>query len=582
MSVYLIIFSIGLPWLGGVLVWIIGDRHPRWQHGLATIFAILGGVSSLGLLLDADAGLVLQIQVGGVFGDFTIFVDGLGVYLAVIAGVIGSLTVLFSNGYMKDEEQLGRYYALTLLFIGAMVGLVLSGSLLYMFIFWEITAFCSYALISFHNDDPKAVAGGIKALIITQIGGIGLLGGAIATYIYHGDYQIQSVLQGPERFPPEVLGIIAFGFLIAAAAKSAQVPFHTWLPDAMEAPTPISALIHAATMVNAGVYLLARFFPAFKAVPGWATSVMVIGLVSAVLGALMAVFCNDLKRILAYSTISQLGYMVYAIGVGAINASQFHLFSHSIFKALLFLGAGALIHSVGTRDIYQMGGLRKLLPKEFAVFVVGSLALTGLPITNGFFSKELVLEAGLHHGPIWAYLCMLFGAGITGLYTLRMMVLVFYRKECFERLVHTPGVAMQVPLMALAIGALSSWLLVGPFTILLAESLPYHGLSIGSTQKIASETISSPATWITVLIVLIGMLVWLIRDRVAFGGCSLQPAVRFFQAGLGFDDVNRQIVNLTEASAGFFCRLQTGLLSWNVLGIVGMLVILLSIIIWSV
>ena len=203
-----------------------------------------------------------------------------------------------------------------------------------------------------------------------------------------------------------MLSLIAFGYLAAAAAKSAQVPFQTWLPDAMEAPTPISALIHAATMVNAGVYLLARFYPAFAEVPGWKTAVVAVGLLSALLAAVMALVADDLKRTLAYSTISQLGYMVFGVGVGAIVASQFHLLSHSVFKALLFLGAGAVIHIVGTRDMRQMGGLGRSMPFVRAVFIIGALALAGLPIANGFFSKELVLEEGLAHGPFWAYLGM--------------------------------------------------------------------------------------------------------------------------------------------------------------------------------
>ena len=188
---------------------------------------------------------------------------------------------------------------------------------------------------------------------------------------------------------------VAFGFLIAAAAKSAQFPFQTWLPDAMEAPTPISALIHAATMVNAGVYLLARFYPAFATVPYWREAVMAVGMISALLAAVMALVATDLKRVLAYSTVSQLGYMVYAVGAGGIFASQFHLLSHAVFKALLFLGAGAVIHAAGTRDMRQMGGLGKQMPVVRAVFVIGALALAGMPILNGFWSKELVLEAGL-------------------------------------------------------------------------------------------------------------------------------------------------------------------------------------------
>ncbi len=240
---------------------------------------------------------------------------------------------------------------------------------------------------------------------MTQIGGVGLLGGALVVYALFGSYEIDAFLKNAAALGPTPLAWMAFGFLIAAAAKSAQFPFQTWLPDAMEAPTPISALIHAATMVNAGVYLLARFYPAFAPVPGWQTAVIAVGVVSALMRPAWPWWRTDLKRVLAYSTVSQLGYMVYAIGAGGIFASQFHLLSHAVFKALLFLAAGAVIHAVGTRDMWKMGGLGARMPFVRTVFVIGALALAGLPILNGFWSKELVLEAGLARrarcGPYW-------------------------------------------------------------------------------------------------------------------------------------------------------------------------------------
>lgn len=348
MVAWLIILTIGLTWVGALAVWLAGDKHPARQHALAVIFSTAAAAAALALIPHTTDEVVLSINVGPAFGMFTFIPNSLGVFLAVVATVIGSLAIIFSIDYMRGEAQLGRYYIFILLFIGAMAGLVLSGSLFLLFLFWEVTALCSYALISFFNDDPKAVAGGIKALIVTQIGGIGLLVGALAAYTYLGSYQINILLAEAETLPANALAFIAFAFLIAAMAKSAQVPFHTWLPDAMEAPTPVSALIHAATMVNAGVYLLARFYPAFAGVAGWKTAVIFIGVVTALLAAGMALVATDLKRVLAYSTVSQLGYMVYAVGVGGILASQFHLMSHAVFKALLFLSAGAVIHAVGT------------------------------------------------------------------------------------------------------------------------------------------------------------------------------------------------------------------------------------------
>ncbi|HVO41688.1 MAG TPA: proton-conducting transporter membrane subunit, partial [Aggregatilineales bacterium] len=302
------LLTIGLPWLGALIVLMAGDKRPQVQHLIAVVFALAADLTAV-LLLTAPSGILVSLTVGGVFGNFSFRPDGLGVFLSIIATVVGSLAIIFSIDYVHGEEQLGRYYALVLLFIGAMVGLVLTNSLLLLLVFWEIMAFCSYALIAFHNDDPKAVAGGIKALVLTQLGSLGLLIGVLAAVAFLGNTQIDYFLGNAQHLSAGLLSVIAFGFLMAAAAKSAQVPFHTWLPGAMEAPTPISALIHAATMVNAGVYLIVRFFPAFSGVPGWMTTVMVIGVLSASLAGIMALVSQDLKRALAYSTISQLGYM---------------------------------------------------------------------------------------------------------------------------------------------------------------------------------------------------------------------------------------------------------------------------------
>src|SRR5690606_21172590 len=370
---WLIILVIGLPWLGAVAAFAARNSSPRTLNTLAVLFSVAAAACAVALLPFASEDVALTLHAGGFFGDFTFIPNGMGIFLSIVATVIGALAVIFSINYMEGETQLGRYYALVLLFIGAMCGLVLTSSLLLLFFFWEITALCSYALIAFENDNPKAVEGGLKALIITQFGGVGLLGGALIAYSALGTYDIPVFLAQAQTLAPGLLAVMAFGFLAAAAAKSAQLPFHTWLPSAMEAPTPISALIHAATMVNAGVYLLARFYPAFEAVPGWTTAVVIVGALTALLAAIMAIVSNDLKEVLAYSTVSQLGYMVYGIGVGGVLAAQFHLLSHAVFKALLFLGAGAVIHAIGTRDIRKMGGLGKEMPLVRTVFIIGAL-----------------------------------------------------------------------------------------------------------------------------------------------------------------------------------------------------------------
>jgi NADH-quinone oxidoreductase subunit L len=454
---------------------------------------------------------------------------------------------------------------------------VLTGNLFLLFLFWEITALTSYGLISFYNDDPKAVAAGMEALIITQLGGIGLLAGALLTYVYLGSFEIADLLKGAPGLPANVLAILAFGCLAAAAAKSAQFPFQTWLPDAMEAPTPVSALIHAATMVNAGVYLLARFYPAFAPVPFWREAVMGVGMISALMTAVMALKATDLKRVLAYSTVSQLGFMIYAVGAGGVFASQFHLFSHAIFKALLFLSAGAVIHSVGTRDIRQMGGLGKQMPLVRTVFVIGALALAGLPILNGFWSKELILEAGLKGGPAWMFGVMVFSAGLTALYTFRCVYMVFYGEPREHLHGHDAGIAMKVALIPLALGSLVSWLLAGGFASFLAETLPFHELEALPLGEILLEVIKAPATWLALAVIGLGLACWWWREKLRLFQEMLAPIGWAAERSFGFERINRWVVETTSSAAEDLRGMQTGLLNWNVLAILIGLVLVLAI-----
>lgn len=576
MAGILVTLVIALPWLGALAVWLARNSHPRLQHALAVAFSVLTAAASLLLLAFSSPEPVIQIPFGTAFGTLTLVPDGLAVSLTAIAAVVGSLAVVFSVDYMHGDAQLGRYYFLVLFFIGAMTGLVLSGNLLFTFFFWEITALCSYGLISFYNDDPKAVAGGLKALIITQVGGVGLLAGTLIAFANVGSFQISELLDLSSIIPPAALSAIAFSFLIAAAAKSAQFPFHTWLPDAMEAPTPISALIHAATMVNAGIYLLARFYPAFEAVPGWTTSVLLVGLISALISALSALTAIDLKRVLAYSTVSQLGYMVYAIGAGGVLASQFHLLSHAVFKALLFLAAGAVIHSVGTRDLRRMGGLSIRMPFVRNMFIIGALALAGIPVFNGFWSKELILEIGLEHSPLWAYAIMLLGAGLTAFYTFRMVWLVFYGKERDYLHVHAAGSAMRISLGVLAVGTFITWLFFGRLNELLASTLPFHELEHETLREMVTHVLSAPATWFTLLIVAVGLgISWLrARGYRLFGGGWLNP---FVETAFGFDSLSHVIVRGTYKVAEQLSLTQTGELNWNILGIISALLMVLLI-----
>lgn len=575
MASTLLLLTIAIPWAGAIIVWLVGDEYQKLLHGIAIAFSVAAGIAALMLIPYATGAPIISVDSGPVFGVFTFAPDGLGVFLAVVATVIGSLAVIFSVDYMKGEDQLARYYAFVLFFIGAMAGLVLTTNLLLVFLFWEITALCSYALIAFHNDDPKAVAGGMKALIITQLGGVGLLLGALLIHSYLGSYELNDLLARSGEIPANVLSIAAFGFLAAAAAKSAQFPFQTWLPDAMEAPTPISALIHAATMVNAGVYLLARFYPAFSNVPGWKSAVIIVGVFSALLAAIMAVVATDLKRVLAYSTVSQLGYMVYAVGTGGIFASQFHLLSHSVFKALLFLAAGAVIHAAGTRDMREMGGLGKKMPVVRNVFILGSLALAGLPIMNGFWSKELILESGLVGGPMWAYITMLIVAGITAFYTFRCVWLVFFGEPRKELHAHDAGNFMKTALIPLAALSLVTWLAAGPFSELLKSTLPHHEIEAVSTMFVVEEVLKAPATWIALVVIALGLTAWWQREKLTGLGRSLKGLGNVAADSFGFEAINHGVVDGVQAAAESLRVTQTGLLNWNIASIlIGLIVVL--------
>lgn len=574
MAAILVTLVIALPWTGALAVWLVGNKQTKLQHTLAVFHSVVTAVTSIALLFFTTSDAVIRVSFGASFGELTFVPDGLAVSLTAIAAVVGSLAVIFSVDYMHGEDQLGRYYFLVLFFIGAMIGLVLSGNLLFTFFFWEITALCSYGLISFYNDDPKAVAGGMKALIITQVGGVGLLAGTLIAYATLGSFQISDLLEQASAIPAASLSFIAFSFLIAAAAKSAQFPFHTWLPDAMEAPTPISALIHAATMVNAGIYLLARFYPAFEHVPAWTMSVLLVGLISALITAVSALIATDLKRALAYSTVSQLGYMVYAIGAGGVFASQFHLLSHAVFKALLFLAAGSVIHSVGTRDMRRMGGLGERMPFVRNAFIVGAMALAGVPIFNGFWSKELILEIGLEHSPSWAYGLMLLGAGLTAYYTLRMVWLVFFGASREHLHVHRAGEAMRVSLGTLAVGTCVTWLFFGGLNGLLSTTLPFHEIHHESTLEVVLAILSAPATWFALLIVGLGLGISWVRMKgfKYFGGGLLQP---FVDTSFGFEPLNLFVVTVVSKFAERLRSTQTGELNWNILGIIsGLLVVL--------
>ena len=542
-----------IPWIGALVI--MGLHRTRVIHGVAVGTAILNGIGALLLIPLSAEHAQLLIPAGQFWGTWRFSPDSLSALLSLIAAIIGALAVIFSVDYMHgtNSADLKRYYGLVLLFIGGMSGLVLTDHLLLLFFFWELVALCSFALIAYYPHNPAATAGGVKALVITQIGGIGLLIGVLAVGGTAGDFSFKALHSS--ALTPTLKAAVGFGFLIAAAAKSAQFPFHTWLPDAMEAPTPISALIHAATMVNSGVYLMLRFYPVFVDIPGWTNCLMLIGVLSVLIGGGIALLTDDLKRVLAGSTISQLGYLFFAVGAGASAAAEFHLLNHAIFKGLLFLGAGAVIHALHTRDMRRMGGVRREMPLVFATFLIGSLALVGVPIFNGFWSKELILEAAVSHAPGWIIGALLVGVGMTALYTYRMVRQVFWGRAQNRAPIHEAPLGMKIALISLAGGVVLSPL-----------CLPDLG-------GVITEVVSAPVTLLALGIILVGAGIGWLRLPISIS----QRAIQALDRGLGLTPLNRISVQLTSLSAEGLRGLHTGVLSLNLMAVVGALVLLLII-----
>ena len=367
---------------------------------------------------------------GGSIASVGVLADVDSLSMLVLVALVALLVQIYSLGYLHDEPKpaLGRYYAYQSLFAFSMMGLVLAPNLLQLFICWELVGLCSYLLIGFWYQKPEAARAAVKAFWTTKAGDAALLVGIVLLWQRTGTFDLAALEQmaAAGMIPLAGLSAVTFCLYLGAAGKSAQVPLHIWLPDAMEGPTPVSALIHAATMVTAGVYLLFRTSWLFALTPDVLLVVGWIGAITALLAAILACVQTDIKRVLAYSTVSQLGYMMTAIGAGFASAGFFHLLTHGVFKALLFLGAGAVIHGVGSNELTHMGGLAKKMPQTAVVFLVGTLSLAGVPLFAGFLSKEEIL------GAVWAgglgvpFAMLLVAALLTAFYMFRVVFLAFF------------------------------------------------------------------------------------------------------------------------------------------------------------
>src|SRR3989441_8315688 len=371
--------------------------------------------------IPADAG---PLAVVGVLAD------GDSTLMLILVALVSFLVQVYSLGYLSDEAlpSLGRYYTYQSLFAFSMMGLVLAPNFVQLFICWELVGLCSYLLIGYWYTRPEAARAAVKAFWITKAGDTGMVVGIVLLWYQTGTFDFLQLLQLADTglIPLEGLGVITFCIYLGAAGKSAQFPFHVWLPDAMEGPTPVSALIHAATMVTAGVYLLVRTDWLFALTPNVLVMVAWIGAFTALLAAGLACVQDDIKRVLAYSTVSQLGYMMTAIGAGVASAGFFHLLTHGLFKALLFLGAGAVIHAVGSNDLPRMGGLARRMPQTAIVFIVGTLSLAGIPLFGGFLSKEEILGAVWAGGLTGPFALLMLVAFLTAFYMFRVVFLAFF------------------------------------------------------------------------------------------------------------------------------------------------------------
>jgi NADH-quinone oxidoreductase subunit L len=414
----------------------------RRSGATAGRFSLLCAVGSLAAALRAcqivaaSGGVPVRIVIpwlpndGGSLAAIGVLGDGSSLIMLILVALVASLVQAYSLGYLHDEPApgLGRYYAYQSLFAFSMMGLVLAPNLLQLFICWEMVGLCSYLLIGFWYRKPAAARAAVKAFWTTKAGDAAFLIGIVLLWRQTGTFDLAELEQMATAglIPVAGLSVITFCLYLGAAGKSAQFPFHIWLPDAMEGPTPVSALIHAATMVTAGVYLLFRTSWLFALTPDVLLIVGWVGAITALMAAILACVQTDIKRVLAYSTVSQLGYMMTAIGAGFAGAGFFHLLTHGVFKALLFLGAGAIIHAVGSNDLAHMGGLARKLPGTAAVFLIGTLSLAGVPLFAGFLSKEEILGATLAGGLTGPFLMLLLAAFLTAFYMFRVVFLAFF------------------------------------------------------------------------------------------------------------------------------------------------------------
>jgi NADH-quinone oxidoreductase subunit L len=467
-----------LPLAGFAITALIGRRLHKQAHWIpvlavfaAWIIAMLVSYSSItGAEPFGEHGyggtLFTWIPAGDFVVDVGFFVDNLTACLLIVVTTIGLLVHVYSIGYMSHDPGYWRFFAYLNLFMFSMLLLVLASNFLVVFVAWELVGLSSYLLIGFWYRKRSAALAAKKAFIVNRVGDVGFALGIMLIFATLGTLDIQHVLERIGEVEPVVVAAIALLIFAGAMGKSAQFPLHVWLPDAMEGPTPVSALIHAATMVNAGVYLVLRSNPIFASAPGVMVVVAGIGIFTAILAASIAMTQTDIKRVLAFSTLSQLGYMFAAFGVGAWTAAIFHLMTHGFFKGLLFLDSGSVIHAVHEeQDMRKMGGLSKKIPITYVTMLIGSLAISGIPPLAGFFSKDEILGESFKLGFWWVSLVGFIVAGLTAFYMFRLMGLTFWGsfrgpKAVWDK-IHESVPVMTIPLILLSIPSIFLGMFLG-------------------------------------------------------------------------------------------------------------------------
>ncbi|MGB8491853.1 MAG: NADH-quinone oxidoreductase subunit L [Bacteroidales bacterium] len=492
------------------------------------------------------------INVGGLRAGISFSLDSLSLVFCFIVTFVGFLIHLYSVEFMKEDEGLIRFFAYMNLFVGSMLVLVMADNLLFLYLGWEGVGLCSYLLIGFWYKDPANDYAGRKAFIMTRIGDTAMIIGIILLFVTFGTLNINELMaRAPGHWlPGSPIAVITAALLLTGAlSKSAQLPLQTWLPDAMAGPSPVSALIHAATMVTAGVYLIARTNVIFTLAPVILHLVAVIGALTLLLAGFSALTQHDLKRILAYSTISQIGYMFLALGVGAYSSAVFHFVVHAFFKALLFLAGGIVIQILNEEhNIFKMGGLRKKIPIVFITFLAGSASLSALPlITAGFYSKDEILWYSLSSstGSTLLWLAGIVGALLTALYSFRMVFIAFFGEAKTEPAFY-PGKTMIVPITVLAIlsviggfvelpGSMGNF---HPFSVFVGNTLPTAVIAEGGYSEAIMEVVSG-------IVVLTGIwLAWVFYMRRPYIGEVFEHSAlsRFLEKGWGFDALYNVLV----------------------------------------